>query len=276
MSARSGILSPMPPIHRLTLALTAGCLLLAAPAYAQTLPDLPAPVNDFAKVVDADSARTLDSRIRALRQATGDIVVIATVPTFAPYGSVDEYATALFAHAKLGRKGDDRGLLIVLAVKERKIRVEVGYGLESVITDGFSGETIRTLMAPEFRNGHFGAGLAAGTSHLIERIASERKVALEGSAPAAGGSDDGGSVVLGLVLIVMIAAVVLGVILLVIRAIAKATGGARATPVSDGGYLGSGSSSSSRQDDDSSSSGGESNYGSDGGSSGGGGASGSW
>jgi uncharacterized protein len=188
---------------------------------------------------------------------------------------VDEYATALFAHAKLGRKGQDQGLLIVLAVKERKIRVEVGYGLEGVITDGFSGETIRTYMAPEFRNGRFGAGLAAGAGHLIEHIAAARKVALEGSAPPAGKSDDGGSVVLGFVLIVIIAAVVIGVILLIIRAIAKATGGARSTAVSDGGYLGSGSSSSSSRDDDSGSSS-ESNFGSDGGSSGGGGASGSW
>ena len=266
----------MTSIYRIACLAAAGWLCLAAPVKAQDLPNLPSPVNDFAKVVDAESARTLDARIRALRKASGDIVVVATVPTFAPYGSMEEYATKLFEHAKLGRKGQDQGLLIVLAVQEKKIRVEVGYGLEGIITDGFSGETIRTFMAPEFRKGNFGAGLAAGTSHLIERIAAERKVTLEGAAPAAAKSDEGGSVVLGLVLIVIIAVVVIGVILLIIRAIAKATGGARSTPLSDSGSLGSSSSSSSSSSDSSSDSSSESNFGSDGGSSGGGGATGSW
>jgi uncharacterized membrane protein YgcG len=76
----------MTPIYRSICLVAAGWLALAAPARAQNLPDLPSPVNDFAKVVDADSARTLDTQIRALRKASGDIVVIATVPTFEPYG----------------------------------------------------------------------------------------------------------------------------------------------------------------------------------------------
>jgi len=71
-------------------------------------------------------------------------------------------------------------VLILLAVKERRVRVEVGYDLEQWITDGFAGETSREYMAPEFRNGRYGAGLRAGTERIIGRIAQGRNVTLEG------------------------------------------------------------------------------------------------
>src|SRR4029077_17058380 len=80
----------------------------------------------------------------------------------------------------IGEKGKDNGALILLAVKERKVWIEVGYGLEQWITDGFSGETSRDYMAPEFRNGRYGAGLRAGTERIIGRIAQGRNVTLDG------------------------------------------------------------------------------------------------
>src|SRR5205807_4847608 len=125
-----------------------------AAAPASDLPELTQPVNDFAHVIDAQSAAAIDQMIRRLKAATGDVVVVATVPTIEPYGDIREYANKLFEnHGKgIGQKGKDNGLLIVLALKERKVQVEVGYGLEQWITDGFSGETSRAYMAPEFRN----------------------------------------------------------------------------------------------------------------------------
>ena len=101
---------------------------------------------------------------RALQAATGDVVVVATVPTIEPYGDIREYAVKLFEnHGRgIGEKGKDNGLLILLAVKERRVWVEVGYGLEQWITDGFAGETSRQVMAPEFRAGRYGAGLRLG------------------------------------------------------------------------------------------------------------------
>src|SRR6186997_1104099 len=72
-------------------------LRLPGPAAAQPLPPpLTQPVNDFAHVIDADSARTIDGLIRALVQASGDVVVVATVDTFQPYGTIDEYAVKMF------------------------------------------------------------------------------------------------------------------------------------------------------------------------------------
>lgn len=143
-----------------------------------SLPSLNAPVNDFAHVIDADSARELDARIRALQATSGDAVVVATVPTLEPFGSIEEYAVTLFEQAKIGQREKDNGVLVLVAVKEHKVRIEVGYGLEEFITDGFAGETIRQTMLPEFRRNDYGAGLLAGTTAVIDRIADARGVTL--------------------------------------------------------------------------------------------------
>jgi uncharacterized protein len=156
-----------------------------APAYAlqrDDLPDLTQPVNDFAQVIDHDSAAQMDRMIRALQAATGDAVVVVTVPTVQPYADINEYAVKLFAnHGRgIGVKGKDNGVLILLAPKERRVRIEVGYGLEQWITDGFAGETSREFMSPRFREGRYGEGLLAGTARIIGRIAQGRNISLDG------------------------------------------------------------------------------------------------
>jgi uncharacterized protein len=164
-------------------------LLLAVFLTAHTLPlsaqpappQLTQPVNDFANVIDAESEREIDRRVRALEQATGDVVAVATAPTFKPYGTIDEYALKLFENGGrgIGRKGKDNGALIVVAVEDRRVRVEVGYDLEEFVTDGFAGDTIRQVIAPEFRGGNYGRGLLAGATRIINRIAERRGVTLQ-------------------------------------------------------------------------------------------------
>jgi len=158
-------------------------------------PQLTATVNDFANVIDADSERELDSRIRALKAASGDIVVVATVPTFKPYSDIDIYAVKMFENGGrgIGDKGKDNGLLIVVAVEDRRIRIEVGYDLEQFITDGFAGETIRDVITPQFRSGNYGAGLLAGATSIINRIAERRGVTLQNVPPPAPPRRSGGS-----------------------------------------------------------------------------------
>jgi uncharacterized protein len=155
------------------------CLASASPAAAQTLPTLSAPVTDLAHVIDAESAREMDRRIRALEAATHDAVVVVTIDTYAPaYGSIEEYAVRLFEKAKIGQKDKDNGLLIVLAVKDRRVKIEVGYDLTAFITNGFAGDTIRQDMLPAFRDQQYGRGLLAGTTRVIQRIAEKRGVTL--------------------------------------------------------------------------------------------------
>jgi uncharacterized protein len=164
-------------IKRLTL----GLILLASAATAADLPELTAPVNDFAHVIDAQSAQGIDRLSRALQKASGDVVVVATVPTIEGYGDIQEYATKLFEnHGKgIGEKSKGNGVLILVAIKERRARIEVGYGLEPIITDRYAGETIRQVMIPEFRNGGYGQGLLAGTARVVGRIAKAGGLKLE-------------------------------------------------------------------------------------------------
>jgi uncharacterized protein len=160
------------------------CLVLSQcpAALAQSLPPhLTEPVNDFAHVLDSSSAQEIDRRVRALEKATGDVVVVATVPTFQPYGDIKEYAVKMFENGGkgIGARGKDNGLLVVVAVEDRKVGIEVGYALEEYITDGFAGQTIREAIVPEFRSGNYGRGLVAGTTRIINRIADARGVNLQ-------------------------------------------------------------------------------------------------
>ena len=137
----------------------------------------------------------MDALIRSLQQASGDVVVVATVKTFKPYADIREYAVKMFENGGrgIGQRGKDNGLLVLLAVDDRQVWVEVGYDLEEFITDGFAGETSRQYMAPEFRQGDYGAGLLAGVSRIIDRIAERRNVTLQGVRrdPAARAPDTG-------------------------------------------------------------------------------------
>jgi uncharacterized protein len=145
------------------------------------LPTLTAPVNDFAHILDRDSAAELDRQIRALTAATGDVVIVATVSSIGSY-DIREYATKLFENSGrgIGQKGKDNGLLILVAFEERRVQIEVGYALEEFVTDGFAGETIRQVITPLFRQGRYGEGLVAGTTRIIGRIAQGRNVQLPG------------------------------------------------------------------------------------------------
>ncbi|MCM3878575.1 MAG: TPM domain-containing protein [Vicinamibacterales bacterium] len=152
-----------------------------AAASAQTLPpELTQPVNDFARVADESSKAELTRRILALKKASGDVVVIATIDTFAPYADIREYAVKMFEnHGRgIGEKGKDNGLLVLLAVKDRRVWVEVGYDLEQFVTDGYAGEISRTVMTPFFRRGEYGPGLLAGATQFVARIAQGRGVVL--------------------------------------------------------------------------------------------------
>jgi uncharacterized protein len=149
----------------------------ASRAAAQPLPPvLTAPVNDFAHVLSDMDVAELDKSIRALFDASGDVVVVATVESIAPYADVREYAVKMFENRGrgIGRKGKDNGALVLLAVKERQVWIEAGYDLEEFITDGFAGSTSREVMVPYFRKGEYGAGLRAGVTRVIQRVTERR------------------------------------------------------------------------------------------------------
>jgi uncharacterized protein len=156
-----------------------GWLVAATSASAQDIPRLTAPVNDFANVIDPAAEAQLEELIRRLQAATGDVMVVATIKTFQPFADLQSYAVEMFENGGqgIGVKGKDNGALIVLAIDDRQVRIETGYGLEGFITDGFAGETSRS-MVPFFRESEYGPGLVAGATRVAERIAQGRNVDL--------------------------------------------------------------------------------------------------
>jgi uncharacterized protein len=196
-----------------TIAIVAGLVCTsasAAAAYAQSAPPaLSAPVNDFAGVLDTKAAAAIDRLIRQLQTASGDVLVVATIRTFRPEADLRTYANRMFENRGrgIGAKGRDNGLLILLAIEDREVWIEVGYDLEAIVTDGFAGETSRNTMVPFFRSGDYGAGLLAGATRLAQRIASARGVALDGVAvPQPSPADDEGGfpIVLAIFVAIMI------------------------------------------------------------------------
>lgn len=170
--------------------------LLSATLAAQELPpQLTAPVNDFAGVIDDQDERQIEDLSRKLLAASGDTITVATVDTYQPYADLPSYAVKMFENQGrgIGQKGKDNGLLIVLAVKDRAVRIEVGYDLEGIITDGFAGETSRA-MVPYFRNGDYGGGLFAGAAQVAERIARARNVSLDNVPQPAAPGERGGDI----------------------------------------------------------------------------------
>lgn len=157
-------------------------LLLPVSGVAQpALPDLTQPVNDVAGIIDADSAARIDRLSRDLQAATGDVIIVATRQQIAPFMDIRELANEWYENngKGIGNRDTDAGVLVVLAVDDREVWIEVGYGLEGAITDGFAGSTSRQVMIPHFREGRYGAGLYAGVVEIARRIAAERNVSLD-------------------------------------------------------------------------------------------------
>ncbi|WP_210261115.1 TPM domain-containing protein [Enterovirga aerilata] len=152
------------PKHALFI-LLALCALLG-PALAQSFPPLAGRVVDAANLLGAEQRRALEAKLKAHEDRTTDQVVVATVPSLGGT-SIEDFANRLFRHWQLGQKARNNGVLLLVAPNERKVRIEVGYGLEGALTDALSGVIIRTAMAPRFRAGDFAGGIDAGVDAVL-------------------------------------------------------------------------------------------------------------
>lgn len=145
--------------------LALGFLTAAETAVAREFPKPQGAVSDFAGVLDADARARLTSLAAGLENKTTAELAIVTVPSLEG-DTVENAANALFNAWGVGKKGKDNGVLILLAVQDRKTRIEVGYGLEGTLNDGLCGEIIRAKMIPEFKAGRLAAGLEAGAQSV--------------------------------------------------------------------------------------------------------------
>lgn len=263
------------------------------------LPELNSRVTDETGTLSDYEIQLLENKLKLLEDSTGSQIVVVMIPSTGSE-SIEEYSIRLAEQWKIGRKGVDDGIILLIAKNDRKLRIEVGYGFEGALPDAVAARIINEIITPDFRNGDFADGIRAGTDALI-RIAYGESFALPPSAkPSGSGISD--IVILIIFLISAVAFVVL-VVKFKFKAILSIAGVAAVTMLIFAGWAaalgaffmimifssmvlavfsgGSGSSSYSSGSSYSSSSSGwssgsSSGFSGGGGSFGGGGASGSW
>ncbi len=171
-----GCPTPSPSLERKGLirrwaAVAAALLLflLALPAFAQTFPPLTGRVVDSAKLLTPDQVAALDAKLAALEQSSTRQMVVATVPSLEGY-EIEDYGYRLGRAWGIGDKKENNGLLLLVAPNERKVRIEVGYGLEPIVTDALSSVVIQRKILPAFRDGDMGGGIVAGADALVDLL----------------------------------------------------------------------------------------------------------
>jgi uncharacterized protein len=132
-------------------------------------------VVDLAGIIDDAAEARLNGYLRELEQKTTDQMVILTVRSL-DGEPIEEFSLKMAEKWKLGRKGKDNGLLMVVALKDRRYRFEVGYGLEGVMPDSLAGSIGRSYLVPYFRKGDYSGGIIAATLAVINTIATREGV----------------------------------------------------------------------------------------------------
>jgi uncharacterized protein len=137
----------------------------STPAY----PALTGRVVDTANLLPPADEAALTARLEALQRTTSRQLVIATVPDMGGY-PIEEYANGLFRHWQLGQRTANNGVLLVIARSERRMRIEVGYNLEPIVTDALSSRIIREQITPRFRADDYAGGIRAGADALLAQL----------------------------------------------------------------------------------------------------------
>ena len=162
--------------HRAAAAVLAAAALACAVAVpAQGLVEVPAlrsPVTDLTGTLTPDQSAALEAKLRAFEQAKGSQVAVLIVPTTRPE-EIEQYAIRVADAWKLGRQGVDDGAILIVAKDDRRLRVEVGYGLEGALPDATANRIIDEVIVPRFRDGDFYGGISAGVDRMLRVIEGE-------------------------------------------------------------------------------------------------------
>lgn len=143
-----------------------------APAQEIKFPHFLGYVNDYANIISASDKSYLEKLLVQLEKKTTAEVAVVTLTTTQPY-DIELYAVKLFEKWGIGKKGKDNGLLLLVALKDRKLRIEVGYGLEGAIPDAIAKMIIEKNIIPYFKRGNYSAGIVAGVNEIVSKILKE-------------------------------------------------------------------------------------------------------
>lgn len=144
-------------------------LLLLSPIFANRLPQRPDRVNDLAKLLTRGEREQMSRYLEEVEKKTGVQIVVLTVQTTGSE-SIEGFSVDAAQRWGVGRKGEDSGILFVVARRDRTLRIEVGYGLEHIITDAQASTIIRSIILPHFRAGEFNRGIMAGVQTLGQAV----------------------------------------------------------------------------------------------------------
>lgn len=158
--------------------LAAAIILCAAAVAAPTFPPITGQIVDNAGLLSAEDRMAIEAELKALEAQSTDQLVVVTVPSLDGYDIAD-YGYQLGRHWGIGQAGKDNGVLLIVAPNERKVRIEVGRGLEPVVTDLMSKIIIENAILPEFRRGDFGAGIRAGVRDLKDTLLGDAEAVKE-------------------------------------------------------------------------------------------------
>jgi len=147
-------------------------LLSGVSGFALDVPPLKGRVNDYAGMMSPATERLLEATLQRFEEAESTQIVVLTIPTLAG-DALEDFSIRVAGQWKIGRKGRDNGAILVVAKTERKLRIEVGYGLEGRLTDAVSGRIIRNVIVPEFKAGRFEQGIISGVNAMIQVVQGE-------------------------------------------------------------------------------------------------------
>jgi uncharacterized protein len=168
-------------------------ILAASEAFALAVPKLTGRVNDYAAMLSPATRQQLESVLADFERQESTQLAVLTIPSLE--GAVlEEYSLQVAESWRLGQKGRDNGALLLIVKNDRKLRIEVGYGLEGKLTDLTSGRIIRDIIKPNFRKGDFDQGVSEGVSAMIAAVRGEFQ-AEQAAAPStstSSGTDSGG------------------------------------------------------------------------------------
>jgi len=140
-----------------------------------TLPDYVGYVNDFAGVLSPGVESQIAGLTQQIERKTTAQIAVVTIPSVKPL-EIEQYAVRLFEKWSIGQRGKDNGILILMAVADKKIRIETGYGLEGALPDAICSQIIHQVMIPQFKKGEIEKGLLFGAAAVSELVAKEYKV----------------------------------------------------------------------------------------------------
>ena len=147
-------------------------LLSSVSGFTLDVPLLKGRVNDYAGMMSPATERLLEATLQRFEEAESTQLVVLTIPTLAG-DALEDFSIRVAEQWKIGRKERDNGAILVVAKAERKLRIEVGYGLEGRLTDVVSGRIIRNVIVPEFKAGRFEQGIVNGVNAMIQVVQGE-------------------------------------------------------------------------------------------------------